>query len=64
MASCTLLLALGLSACGGGGGSSAGGAPALVCRYHAYGDSVSVMRHAPQAYPNCKARKGGFACYR
>lgn len=38
-----------------------GGKPTLVCRYRAYGATVSVMRNAP-AGKRCQAGKGKFLC--
>lgn len=41
-----------------------GGKATLVCRYRAYGNTVSVMRLPAQGYDRCRSIKGGFLCYR
>lgn len=42
--------------------ANVGGKLTLVCRYRAYGATVSVMREMPRGARRCTPRRGGFTC--
>lgn len=43
--------------------STIGGEETLICRYSAYGKTVSVMRKLPSGITNCEVKDRSFLCY-